>query len=408
MSGQKTGAFSKRTALVIILVGVFTFSAFIVLSAYAPKLREGTDGGTHALSKGATGFAFIAELLKRSGVETLAPRGAIFDATDGVLVYTPREFDALEKNGALDPYQITVIVAPKWSTVNDPPPRGWVRKLNTKQPRDLSFEFEGEKFSVSFSRIPGTTNVTLQAVDSYGGVILEPVGSAAIGEIDRLQYLPQNDALEPMIAANGGQTLIAKLKDAPVYIISDPDLANTHGLTDEARARLAAEFFNYARAGGPVIFDLTLHGIERTRNVVRLMLEPPFLAATLCVLLATLLLALKAAARFGPARSSARAFEAGKSALADNSAALVRMARRETAFGGRYAELTRRRIAEAIGAPKNISHHDLDRLVKKIAKNDQDFETLAERLKSSDNSAYFVKTAKRLYQIKKEIVREPH
>lgn len=406
MSEENKGPFSKRTALIIILVGIFTFSAFIVLSAYAPKLREGRDGGTHALSKGATGYAFLADLLKQSGVETLAPRGAVPDMARGVVVYTPREFDAIEQAGPLDPLQITVIIAPKWATTGDPFRRGWVRKLNTKPARDLTFQLGDDEYALSFSRIPGVTRTSAAAADVYGAVILDPLASPAIGEIDRLQYLPQDDALEPMVTAGGGQTIIAKLKDAPVYIISDPDLANTHGLADEPRARFAAEFFNYARAGGPVIFDLTLHGIARTRNVVRLMLEPPFLAATLCVLLATALLAFKAAARFGPTRVSARAFDAGKSALADNSAALIRMARRETAYGGRYAEMTRRRIAAAIGAPKDVSNQDLDALIKKIG-GGEDFAALAERLKDADNAAYFVKTARRLYRLKKEIIREP-
>lgn len=405
MSERNKGAFSKQTALIIILVGVFTFSAFIVLSAYAPKLREGTDGGTHALSKSAIGFAFLAELLDRSGADILAPRSPLTDTTDGVLVYTPREFDAIEDAGPLDPYQITVIVAPKWRATADPFRRGWVRKAGLKRSSDIALEFGDSAYILKLSRIPGVTSLSAAAANADGGLILNPLSSTAMGEIDRLQYLPKDDALEPVIVASGGQTLIAKLKDFPVYIVSDPDLANTHGLSNENRARLAAEFFDYARAGGPVIFDLSLHGIERTRNVVRLMLEPPFMAATLCVLLAAILLALKAAARFGPIRSTARAFEAGKLALADNSAALIRMARRETAYGGPYADLMRRRIAAAIGAPKNIAAHELNALIKKVAASDQDFEALAARLQDSENAAYFAKTARRLYQFKKEITK---
>ena len=231
--------------------------------------------------------------------------------------------------------------------------------------------------------------------------------SRDIGKIDRLQYMPQDASLDPMIASAEGRTLIAKLKDAPVYIIADPDLTNTHGLASESRARLAAEFFTYARAGGPVIFDLTLHGIERTRNIVRLVLEPPFLAATLCLLFATLLLSLKAAARFGPTRRPVRPFEAGKSALADNSSALIRMANRETAFGGRYADLTRQRIANAIGAPKSAKNEAVDGLINKVAGGDRDFTALAARIKSAESTAEFVDAARSLYHYKKEIMREP-
>lgn len=409
MSERNQDAFSKKTALAIILVGVFTFSAFIVLSAYAPKLREGKDGGTHALSESATGYAFLADLLKQSGMDVLSARGAVPNATSGVLVYTPPEFDSIAEAGPLDPDQYTVIVAPKWATTPDPFRRGWVRKLNVKPARDLTFTLgeDEEEYVLSFLRIPGVTKLSAAAGNIDGEEILAPLSSTAVGEIDRLQYFPQNDALDPVIVANGGQTLVAQLRGLPFYVVSDPDFLNTHGLADENRARLAAGFIDYLRFEGTVIFDLSLHGIERTRNVVRLMLEPPFLAATLCVLLATLLLAFKAAARFGPTRASARAFEAGKSALADNSAALIRMARRETAYGGRYAHLVRRRIAAALGAPKTASDREIDALIAKIAQDGQDFTALAERLGDADNAAYFVKTARRLYQFKKEIISEP-
>jgi hypothetical protein len=406
VSGGNQSAFTGRAALAIIFTGVFTFSAFFVLSAYAPQLRQGTDGGTHALSKGATGFAFLGELLKQSGVDVMAPRGVIPDTTGGVLVYTPQTFSAFEKAPPLDPYQITIIIAPKWETSPDPFRKGWVRKRGIKPLQPVAFELDGTSYAAPLMRAEDKRNIIAEAADAYGGVILNALSSRDIGDIDRLQYLPDDKMFEPMIAAANGQTLIAKLKDAPVYIISDPDLANTHGLATQTRARMTAEFFAYARAGGPVFFDLTLHGIERTRNIVRLMLEPPFLAATLCILVAGLLLALKAAARFGPARATARPFEAGKVALADNSSALIRMAKREAAFGERYADLTRRRIAAAIGAPKGVNHETLDALINKIGEAD-DFTALADRVKNAGSAGELADAARTLYKRKKEITGEP-
>jgi hypothetical protein len=49
--------FSTRTILSLVFVALFAFSAFVVLSTYAPDLREREDGGGHALSRSAIGFA---------------------------------------------------------------------------------------------------------------------------------------------------------------------------------------------------------------------------------------------------------------------------------------------------------------------------------------------------------------
>ena len=199
-----------------------------------------------------------------------------------------------------------------------------------------------------------------------------------------------------------------KAFDFSPYIIADADLANTQGLSNVDRAKLTAIFFDYARVGGPVIFDMSLHGIDRTRNIVRLILEPPFLAATICALLGAILLAFKASVRFGPARAMDRPYEAGKAALADNTAALIRMAKREKAYGARYAEMMRRRIAEAIGAPKKMPPASLDALIDKIAsdKGSPTFSTLAKEIGDAEDVSAFLRAARKIYRFKKEIARD--
>ena len=402
-----SGAFSRTAAIAIVLVGVFTFCAFVVLSAYAPVLREGKDGGGHALSKSAVGYAFLAALLHETGVSALAPRGAASAEIDGMLVYTPPDNVAMEELGARDLRRhITVVIPPKWLTRPDPDNPGWVRRLGVMPPAPLSLNMDGEEVSFAFERRTETSDIIVEAADATGALVLRTVPSRNIGAIDRLQYLAPDERLEPILTARNGDILFAKVRDLPLYILSDADLANTQGLANEDRAKVTTIFFDYARAGGPVVFDLSLHGIERTRNIIRLALEPPFLAATLCALFAVLLIALKAAARFGPARAPVRPFDAGKAALADNSAALIRMARREAAFGPRYADMTRRRIAHAIGAPRHMAPEALDALIDKIAagKTHAPFSTLVREAIAADSVGAFVRAARRLHQFKKEIL----
>ena len=79
------------------------------------------------------------------------------------------------------------------------------------------------------------------------------------------------------------------------------------------------------------------------------MLEPPWLAATLIAVATGILMGLHALARFGQPRRKGRAFALGGRALVDNSADLVRMARKEHEFAPAYAALTNALVARAAG-----------------------------------------------------------
>ena len=73
----QTRLFSPVVALWLVIVGVFSFSAFFVLQAYAPDLRGGDDGGAHALSKSAVGYAGLVALLKARGEPVVISRGLV-------------------------------------------------------------------------------------------------------------------------------------------------------------------------------------------------------------------------------------------------------------------------------------------------------------------------------------------
>src|SRR6185436_15439404 len=64
-------------------------------------------------------------------------------------------------------------------------------------------------------------------------------------------------------------------------------------------------------------------------GLLRLVLEPPFLAMTLALLVAALLAGFHGAIRFGQPRREERTIALGKAALVENSAGLIRLARRE-------------------------------------------------------------------------------
>jgi hypothetical protein len=189
----------------------------------------------------------------------------------------------------------------------------------------------------------------------------------AIGTVDQLQAISGKD-WRPLVTDQAGAALLVQSVQQPnLYVLADPDLMNTQGLRDLQRARLAVEVLDTLRGQGPVIFDVSVNGFVRSRGVLKLAFEPPFLAATLCAAAAALLMGLHAAARFGAPRAEGRALALGKSALADNSAALLRLARREPAMAAPYADLIRQAVARAVAAPRTLDKAPLDTLIDRLA-----------------------------------------
>ena len=153
----------------------------------------------------------------------------------------------------------------------------------------------------------------------------------------------------PLIAAGDGKAVLTEVEDEPFYILTDPDLINNAGLKDPDKAAAALKLIAFLQPGdGPVMFDLTLHGVGRKYDLAKLLVEPPFLALTLTMLAAAALAFLHGLGRFGPPRADQRAIAFGKRALVDTTAMLLRRAGRLEELGDRYASTgagARRRTA---------------------------------------------------------------
>lgn len=336
-------AFSARTVIALLIAGVFAFSAFMVLNAYAPDLRDGSDGGGHALSKSGIGFAGVVRLLKAIGDPVVVSRDPHARRTStGLLVLTPTPMSNTDDLTEMTTAGPTLVVLPKWEAMPDSSNPGWVIAAGVLPPEMVSQLLAKRFGSVTIARDAGPAPVRLSGLAD---------GDLVTGPVDQLQTISGGDGLIPIVRDGRGRTILAGTADSRAFVLSDPDLINTHGMKDLATARAATAIVQRLRkADGPIIFDVTLDGFSRSRNLPKLAFAPPFLGATLCLAAAALLTALQALARFGAPLRAGRAIALGKQALADNSAGLIRMARREPRMAARYLELTRKAVAEALGA----------------------------------------------------------
>jgi hypothetical protein len=346
---------SRTTALIVVLVGVLAFAGMAVLLPYEPDLRSGDNGGAHALSRSAVGYAGLVKGLRLAGDAAIVNRARLGGHhANGLLVITPgvsadcaqvlplaREFDGP-----------TLVILPKWSTTADPRHIGWVRRFGPM----VDPVGNGRSFlAVNVRRHPGSATTVLSVA---GGPFLD--GETYVtGPISGLQTF-EGGAWQPVLRDQAGEAVLVKDPSRALYVLSDPDLLNNQGLHDGRAFDSAVKIIEALRTGeGPVIFDVRLNGLGHERSVLRLLFDPPFLAVTLCLAAAAALAGWQAFCRFGPARRPERAVALGKAALIDNSAALIRLAGREARMGGPYAELTAELAAKAAGAPDERPGEDL-------------------------------------------------
>ena len=396
--------FSPATAALIVVVGVFAFCALAVLLAYAPDLETGNDGGAHALSKSAVGYAGMAEAVRLAGEPVLISRHRLPKGRrQGLLLETPpaeAADDSVTPMGFAGP---VLVVLPKWVVAPDPRHRGWVRKI-APLPDNL-FGKAALITRAGLTRRNGVARPTLHAVSPPF-----PAGASLIeGPVDRLQTMSLKGwaGWRPVLVDETGATVMAKAPYGPVYLLSDPDLLNNQGLKNFDTLTSGLAMVNGLRAGGgPVIFDVTLNGLGQERTLLKLAFSPPFLAVTLCLAAAAVLAGFQAFCRFGPVRGAGRAVALGKAALVDNTAALMRLAGREHRMGGPYADITRDLTAKSLGAPRGLSGEALTEFLDRVADtrgvNDR-LSTLAALARAASDRVRLTALAERLFDWRLEM-----
>jgi hypothetical protein len=326
----------------------------LVLGAYAPDLRSGRNGGTHALSKAAVGFSAIVRLAEETGRNPVIVRSKDQLKSEDLTVITPDHgwielSDILDQRGA----RATLLVLPKWETGKDPKKPGWVRVSGLMPAWDPA--------RILYPATPiGITR------EKTKGELLDTVADGAPAELrflaPRVLQTFSGKDVRPLITNARGAIVLGQIGKGQLYILADPDLLNNHGMGDERQARAALAMLDFLNStdSETVQFDVTTNGLGRSRSPLKLAFDAPFLAVTLTIFVAMLLAAWQALVRFGPVARPERAIAFGKAALVDNSAALIRKAGREAHLGRRYVEVIRDRAIALFRLPPALDPDTLN------------------------------------------------
>ncbi len=406
MSTRSEPTFSRGTALGLVLFG---FAAFLAMLYFigAGDTGERSRGEAHAAADGLNGYSGLVKLLELESfdVEVSRERGQL--DSPGLLVITPPIFadpevigEVLENRRFAGP---TLIILPKWFTVGfpaDTPPEieteiedDWVRLLGVRGPvwtEDISssFSFEIDRSGTHSTDgvtplppPPGTDEDPAEQAERPSEPT-EPARWAGLGLNGSLPtkstlFAVKKPSWRDLIVDQSGGVLAFEIGDFsddastdefngyPVFVIAEPDLANNLGLSDPVRAEAALRIFDESNPGDgyPITFDLTLNGLGATTNLLTLAFRPPFLAATLCLLLAMLIIGWRSFNRFGPPIATSPPIAFGKHRLVTNGADLIVRARRLSLLKEPYAALCARRLASKLG----LANHEIGSLDDALA-----------------------------------------
>ncbi len=431
IDGAPANPFSPRAVLALVLFGAAVFVALLWMIGAGMTGGSTNDGGGHAGGKGLNGYAALADLLERRAyaVSQVRSTGRLDDP--GLLVLTPPAFGDADKIGEIIASRRrigpTLLVLPKWQAAAVPPAlqkgkakKGWVTIGDAVSPR---WGNEIAAIGPLDLRIDARNGATgrWQGLDREG-MLAAPQSTQAMtsgavvtlvqdGDGQALAAFLDDDGTYPGLdeaaGVNPGKSDDEELH--PLVIVSEPDLLNNYGLADRQRAMLALALVDAAMEGehGPVSFDLTLNGFGRSANLLTLAFTPPFLAATLCLLIAALAVGWRAFLRFGPPRRAVRAIAFGKQALVANAAGLIRRTRRLHLVTAPYADRARERIARALALPRladaGATEAAIDRALAARTGMPAPFSTTAARLRAARRPHDILKAAQDLHALERTL-----
>lgn len=387
--------FTRRAALMIAGVGVVAFVLMLVLGAYAPDLQSGKNGGTHALSKAATGFSGIVRLAEAGGLDPEIVRGSVDGEEDGRTMIISPDSDQANLTDLLDGRggEPTLIVLPKWRTVPSEKTKGWVT-VDGLHDADVPQGVLAPANQYKVFRRKPTAGETLAGPD---GIVLPA---------PKILQTMSGKGITPVVVDRNGRIVVGQMGDDALYVLADPDLLNNHGIADREQAMAGlrlVEYFEREASSHGLLFDVTANGLGAQRSPLKLAFDPPFLAVTLAIAAALLLAGWQALVRFGAPLKPERAIAFGKAALVDNSAALIRKAGREAHFGGRYAALVRDRAAARLGLKPATSEVEIDERLDALDPANP-FSALAARANEAATPAALLLAARALHRWQQEVM----
>jgi hypothetical protein len=419
--------FSRGGALALIAIGMGLLLALLYLIGAGEQFGgDNANGQAHAASNGLNGYAGLVRLVEAGGYLVERSRNRSGLATDGLLVLAPTAFTEAEEVAKILKERTyrgpTLVILPKWFAF---PPQMMV-------PPEAREKFKrGWVVLGDAEAVEWTADLPAPYTLQHKAITLAPKTRGRWSGLDLTGTLPTSETLyadkspayAPVIIDEGGRALALRLaadrsplrratpttdgyeadiltvEAQPLIVVAEPDLLNNYGLADRARAAAAIALVNELTGDGDidaVTFDMTLNGYGASENLLTLAFRPPFLAATLCLIVALLIIGWRAFQRFGPpAAANGPDIAFGKRQLITNGAGLILRARRFALLAQPYAALSTRRIGERLGLMRP-DPQAIDAALARRLPGEEPFTRRAARLEAATGPAEILAAARGL------------
>lgn len=404
--------FGKSAVLAILLVG---FGAFVAMLYFIGAGDTGGDRGTgpaHASSNAIHGFSGLTQLLEANGYEVEKSREPSGLETSNLLVLTPTlDTDAEEFGRILDERQYqgpTLVILPKWFVTR---PRGEIAEADEDRVQDDWVQLIASQVPAWTSELLGPYTLEVSRESAETGKPARWGGLDLSGEVPARDILfagkdPDHEAL---VIDSSGRSLALNVIGQPgtyfydeahfLTFVIEPDLMNNYGLADPARAALALAIVEQSGYDDKrVTFDLTLVGLGGSTNLLTLAFRPPFLAATICLIIAMLIVGWRAFLRFGPVAAHTQEARFGKAQLVTNGAGLIVRAGRLRLLADPYIALIERKLGRALGLAKPDAP-SIDLALKQRLPDEEPFSNRVARLHNATKPGEVVRAAQSLSEL---------
>ncbi|MEP2101435.1 MAG: hypothetical protein ABJP02_02275 [Parasphingorhabdus sp.] len=447
--------FKRTTIIIMFAIGFAAFVALLYGLGAGDRLSSGNNGRAHGASNSLVGYKALANLLEKTGREVQLSRNAAGFNKPGLLIVTPNAYaeadkiaEVIQERAYVGP---TMIILPKWNVattnlVGMESKKGWAQRLGTVA-SDSGVQMLSEIVDIELQTISPEEDEKANEGKSDAVIASErqsteskfntsEIADSAVGDaipLPEIHITMTGDYLRNIVEdPENGESLIGYVDDGgiydslegldpsqitaddeidasyyPVVIVADADLMNNTGMGNKRIARHAYDLITAleAQTDGPIIFDLTFNGLGSSDNLLTLAFKPPFLSATICLIIAALAAAWMAFNRFGPPVREQRSIDFGKTALVNNSAGFIHRMQRERLVADPYGEMIRSEAIDAIGLSPGADREELDRKLDMLGEvGGSRFSELLHNLNQAQNSRETAEHAAALYNWKKELI----
>ena len=430
--------FKRTTIITMFAIGFVAFIALLYGLGMGDGQASSKNGRAHGASNSLVGYKALADILRQTGIKVQYSRTAAAFDNPGLLVLTPDPFasaddlaDIMSDRAYIGP---TMIILPKWNVMPASDPRlkkGWIQRLGTLD-GDLGEAMLKEIVEVeihapeyvdddNIADTPSNKRPVIQS--AVGGPVKVPEAPVTISSVSIRAIVPapngdgalvayrDDGGVYPQLGSQGeSPNADARTVDTSLYplvLVADADLLNNGGMADRQTARHALALMDSVSTGtnGMITFDLTFNGLGSSENLLTLSFRPPFLSATICLVIAALAAAWIAFNRFGAPLREQRSMNFGKTALVNNSAGFIHKMRREHLVTHPYGEIIRAEALHALGLSPDADQEDQNSKLDMLGEVDgYSFTALLNSLNGARNSHEIAQRAAALHHWKKELI----